>query len=179
VSDFSQKFFRDSTSNKYLGLKIMDCSRLEYIKNVNDDKDWAYESYPVGAYFQLNFKENEAKAIGVHTHAFNLPKGSLIILSQKPHGYYERYLTHVVELVNEGSEDEAQREIGTWGIFRWVKVHWIADFTDVSRIPLDQKEMIANWGWYDTKAKLLSSDNLMKQWVSIDKLRAHLGEVFN
>lgn len=156
----------------------MDCTRLEYIKNVNDDKDWAYESYPVGAYFQLNFKESEGT--GVDNHAFNLPKGSLIILSQKPHGYDERYLTHVVELVNEGSEDEAQREIGTWGIFRWVKVHWIADFTDVSRIPLDKKEMRANWGWFDTKAKLLSSPSLMSQWdKSIDKLRAHLGEVFN
>ncbi|MHC0063424.1 hypothetical protein ACWATR_10910 [Nostoc sp. UIC 10890] len=155
----------------------MDCSRLEYIKNVNDDKAWAYKSYPVGAYFQLNFKESEAT--GVDNHAFNLPKGSFIILSQKPHGYDERYLTHVVELVNEGSEDEPQRERGTWGIFRWVKVHWIADFTDVSRIPLDQKEMIANWGWYDTKAKLLSSKNLTDQWGNIDKLRAHLGKVFN
>lgn len=154
----------------------MDCSRLEYIKNVNDDSDvWAYEDYPIGAYFRLNFKEST----GVDNHAFNLTKGSLIILSQK-RPEYERYLTHVVELVNEGGEDKAQRETGTWGIFRWVKVHWIADFTDVSRIPLAQKEMRANWGWYDTKAKLLSSPRLMSQWDnSIDKLRAHLGEVFN
>lgn len=155
----------------------MDCTHLEYIKNVNDDKDWAYESYPVGAYFQLNFKES--KGTGVDNHAFNLPKGSLIILSQKPHGYDERYLTHVVELVNEGSEDKSQWETSTWGIFRWVKVHWIADFTDVSCIPLDQKEMRANWSFQNTKAKLLSSPKLMEQWGSIDALRAHLGEVFN
>ncbi|MBN3878737.1 MULTISPECIES: hypothetical protein [unclassified Nostoc] len=156
----------------------MDCTRLEYIKNVNDDKDWAYESYPVGAYFQLNFK-NFKESEGVHTHAFNLPKGSLIILSQKPHGYDERYLTHVVELVNEGSEDKPQWETSTWGIFRWVKVHWIADFKNPNRIPIDKDEMRANWGFYNTKAKLLSSPNLMEQWGSIDKLRAHLGQVFN
>jgi hypothetical protein len=88
-------------------------------------------------------------------------------------------LTHVVELVNEGSEDKPQWEIGTWGIFQWVKVHWIADFKNPSRIPLVQKEMRANWSFQNTKAKLLSSPKLMKQWVSIDKLRAHLGEVFN
>ncbi|MDM9581197.1 hypothetical protein [Nostoc sp. GT001] len=175
MSECSQKAFRDSTSNKGLGLKIMDCSRLEYIKNVNDDRDiWAYKIYPVGAYFQLNFKEGK----GVDNHAFNLPKGSFIILSQKlPE--YERFLTHVVELVNEGSEDKPQWGIDTWGIFRWVKVHWIADFDNPNRIPLDQKEMRAEWVRFDTKAKLLSSESLMKQWGSIDALRGHLGEVFN
>ncbi|MBC6429420.1 hypothetical protein FM036_00455 [Nostoc sp. HG1] len=152
----------------------MDCTRLEYIKNVNDDKDWAYKVYPIGSYFPLNFKQGK----GVDAHTFNLPKGSLVILSQKPPGN-ERYLTHVVELVNEGSEDKPQWETDTWGIFRWGKVHWIADFTDVSRIPLDKKEMRAEWGWFDTKAKLLSSQNLIDQWGNIDKLRAHLGEVFN
>ncbi|PHM08393.1 hypothetical protein [Nostoc sp. 'Peltigera malacea cyanobiont' DB3992] len=155
----------------------MNFSRLEYIKNVNDDDDvWAYESYPIGAYFPLNFKKNEAT--GVDNQAFNLPQGSLIILSQK-RPKYERTLTHVVELVNEGSEDKPQWETGTWGIFRWVKVHWIADFKNPGLIPLDHKEMIANWGWFDTKAKLLSSENLMKQWGSIDALRAHLEKVFN
>lgn len=155
----------------------MDCTRLEYIKNVNDDDDvWAYEFHAIGAYFRLNFKESKDR--GVDIHALNLPKGSLIILSQK-RPEYERYLTHVVELVNEGSEDKPQREIGTWGIFRWVKVHWIADFTDVSRIPLDKKEMRANWSFQNTKAKLLSSPKLMERWGSIDALRAHLGEVFN
>jgi len=34
----------------------MDFTRLEYIKNVNADEGWAYKGYPVGAYFQLNFK---------------------------------------------------------------------------------------------------------------------------
>jgi hypothetical protein len=155
----------------------MDCSRLEYIKNVNDDGDvWAYEGYLIGSYFRLNFKKNEAR--GVDNHAFNLPKGSVIILSQKrPES--ERYLTHVVELVNEGSEDKPQWKTDTWGIFRWVKVHWIADFTNPSRIPLDKKEMRAEWGLFDTKAKLLSSPRLMSQWGSIYKLREHLGEVFN
>lgn len=152
----------------------MDCSRLEYIKNVNDDKTWAYKDYSIGDDFRLNFKKGK----GVNIYTFNLPKGSLIILSQRPPGN-ERYLTHVVELVNEGSEDKPQRETGTWGIFRWVKVHWIADFKNPNGIPLDQKEMIANWGWYNTKAKLLSSKSLMKQWVTIDALRAHLEEVFN
>ncbi|MHC5891108.1 hypothetical protein [Nostoc sp.] len=153
----------------------MDCSRLEYIKNVNNDNGvWAYELHPIGEDFQLNFKKGK----GVDNHAFNLPKGSFIILSQKRPGY-ERSLTHVVELVNEGSEDKPEWNTGTWGIFRWVKVHWIADFTDVSRIPLDQKEMRADWGFRNTKAKLLSSPSLMDQWGSIDKLRAHLGEVFN
>ncbi|MEH2456921.1 hypothetical protein [Nostoc sp.] len=156
----------------------MDFGRLEYIKNVNDDNDvWAYESSPIGAYFRLNFKKSNNT--GVDIHAFNLPKGSLIILSQK-RPEYERYLTHVVELVNEGSEDKPQWETtGTWGIFRWVKVHWIADFDNRSRIPLDKKEMRAEWGLFNTKAKLLSSPRLMSQWGSIDKLRAHLGEVFN
>jgi hypothetical protein len=54
---------------------MMDLNRLEYIKNVNDDRDWAYKDYPVGAYFQLNFKRGE----GVENHALNLPKGSLIL----------------------------------------------------------------------------------------------------
>ncbi|MEH1912677.1 hypothetical protein [Nostoc sp.] len=153
----------------------MDCSRLEYIKNVNDDDDvWAYKDCSIGDDFRLNFKKGK----GVDNHALNLPKGSFIILSQKRPGY-ERALTHVVELVNEGSKDKLDWKTGTWDIFRLVKVHWIADFNNPSRIPLDQKEMIANWGWYDTKAKLLSSENLMKQWGSIDQLRAHLGEVFN
>jgi hypothetical protein len=156
----------------------MDYSRLEYIKNVNDDDDnvWAYKFHLIGTDFQLNFKKS--KNTSVDTHALNLPKGSLIILSQK-RPEYERYLTHVVELVNEGSEDKPQWEPGTWGIFRWVKVHWIADFDNPSHIPLDKNEMRANWGYFDTKAKLLSSPKLMEQWGSIDKLRAHLGEVFN
>ena len=75
--------------------KIMDFTRLEYIKNVNADKGWAYEKHPLGAYFQLNFKKGK----GVDTHALNLPKGALIILSQKSPINDERYLTHVVELV--------------------------------------------------------------------------------
>lgn len=132
----------------------MDFARLEYIKNVNDDKAWAYDDYVVGAYFRLNFKKSDT--VDVEAHALTLPKGgSLIILSQKP-PYCERYLTHVVELVNSGSEDEPQQEEGIWGIFRWVKVHWIADFGRPSHIPLDKDVMKVNWGWFDTKAKLLT-----------------------
>ena len=43
---------------------------------------------------------------------------------------------------------------------------------------VDQDVMKAEWGWYDTKAKLLTSPNLMKEWGSIDNLRAHLQEKF-
>ncbi|MDF5729402.1 MAG: hypothetical protein PUP92_15625 [Rhizonema sp. PD38] len=97
---------------------------------------------------------------GVEAHAFHLPKGSQIILSQRPPKQRERYLTHVVELVNEGSEDKPQWEIGVWGIFRWVKIHWIADFSHISGIPLDKHVMKVNWGWQDTKAKSLNSPGL-------------------
>ncbi|BAZ18589.1 hypothetical protein NIES4071_104740 (plasmid) [Calothrix sp. NIES-4071] len=101
------------------------------------------------------------------------------IIGQKP-PLRERYLTHVVELVNEGSEDESQQKEGTWGIFRWVKVHWIADFRRPKYIPLDKDVVMkVDWGWSDTKAKLLNSPNLMSQWGTIDNLRTHLRSVFN
>lgn len=154
---------------------MINFSRLEYIKNVNDDNDWAYKQYPVGAYFPLNFKKGE----GVDTHALNLPKGAFIILSQKPPTESERHLTHVVELSNEGDEDKPQWDSGMWGIFRWVKVHWVANFHDSSNIPIDKNIMQVDWGWYDTKAKLLTSPNLMSRWSSIENLRAHLEGVFN
>jgi len=125
----------------------------------------------------LNFKKSDTG--DVKAHALNLPKGSLIILSQKPPKKSERYLTHVVELVNEGSEDEPQQEEGIWGIFRWVKIHWIADFGRPDRIPLDKDVMKVNWGWFDTKAKLLTSPGLMSQWETIDNLRTHLKKVFS
>ncbi|MBD1929446.1 hypothetical protein H6F74_24845 [Trichocoleus sp. FACHB-90] len=155
----------------------MNYTRLEYIKNVNNlnepDK-WAYEDYPLGSYFQLNFKEST----GIESHALKLPKGALIILSQKPVAN-ERCLTHVVELVNEGSEDESQWKLREWGIFRWVKVRWVVpDFSDPHRIPLDKDVMKAEWGWYDTKAKLLTSPGLMSQWNNIESLRTHLETVF-
>ena len=153
----------------------MDFARLEYIKNVNDDNGWAYSDYLIASYFRLNFKRSDAK--GVKTHALTLPKGSLMILSQSYH--QERYLTHIVELVNEGSEDEPQQQEGTWGIFRWVKVHWIADFDCPDNIPLDKDVMKVNWAWYDTKAKLLTSPSLMSQWKTIDNLRDALKNVFN
>ena len=152
----------------------MDFSRLAYIKNINDETDWAYKEYPVCSYFPLNFKRSD----GVEAHASNLPKGSLIILSQKPPKQSRRYLTHVVELYNEHHEDKPQWDLGPWGIVRWAKVCWVADFRNVDTMPADQDVMQAEWGWFDTKAKLLTSPNLMNKWDSIDNLRAHLREIF-
>jgi len=157
--------------------RTMDFSRLEYIKNVNDDDKWAYKDYPIGAYFPLNFKKSEG-SVGVDSHALNLPKGAFIILSQK-HFDHKRYLTHIVELVNEGSEDRPQwDESDTWGIFRWVKVHWVADFNNPSNIPLDQEVSQANWGWFNTQEKSLNSENLMSHWKNIESLRTHLQAIF-
>lgn len=148
---------------------------IKYIKNVNDDEGWAYDSYPVGAYFRLNFKNGDC----IENHVLNLPKGDRIILSQRPRAENKRYLTHIVELVNEGNEDKPQWGSGTWDIFRWVKVHWVADLSDPSRVPVDEDVIKANWGWYNTKAKALSSPSLMTQWRDIETLMAHLENVFN
>ena len=152
----------------------MDFSRLDYIKNINDETDWAYKEYPICSYFRLNFKRGD----GVETHVSNLPKGSLIILSQKPPQQSKRYLTHVVELCNENHEDKLQWNSEPWGIFRWAKVCWISDFSNVDTMPTDQDVMQAEWGWYDTKAKSLTSPSLMNKWHSIDNLRAHLQKIF-
>ncbi|MEH1787200.1 MAG: hypothetical protein V7L23_16875 [Nostoc sp.] len=175
----------------------MDCSRLDYIKSVTDKgsgTQWAYPEYPIGAYFRLNFKRRESTTV-VESHARNsLLKGSLIILSQVPHeckdnstgeqkkipdGCKKRYLTHVVELVNEGSEDEPQWEKSPWGIFRWVKVHWTADLKNWDSIPVDREIMRVRWGCYNTCAKSLSGDKLIKEWCTIDNLREHLTEKLN
>ncbi|MEH2127882.1 hypothetical protein [Nostoc sp.] len=174
----------------------MDYKRLDYIKNVTDqgnETEWAYPEYPIKAYFRLNFKRRESTRV-VESHAHKLPKGSLIILSQVPHecknditgeqkkipdGCNKRYLTHVVELVNEGSEDEPQWVNDTWGIFRWVKVHWIADLRNWDSIPVDQQVMRARWGCHNTCAKSLSGNKLMKEWCNIDNLREHLIEKLN
>ena len=153
----------------------MDFTRLKYIKNVNDDESWAYKDNPLRSYFRLNFKRSDS--VDVETHAKSLHKGSLIILSQKPH-MSKRYLTHVVELVNEGSEDEPQHEAGIWGIFRWVKVHWIADFSKIDHVPVDLDVMKVNWGYEGTLAKSLEGKNLMSEWTTIDNLRTHLKGVF-
>ncbi len=159
---------------------------VKYIKNVNhqDDKQkWAYshypvELYPVGAYFRLNFNRGDGDS--VENHVVNLPKGDRIILSQRPTDGDKRYLTHVVELVNEGIEDQTQWDFSnTWGIFRWVKIHWIADFTKSDNIPLDEDVMKVDWGWQNTKAKKLDSPKLMTEWGDIDTLRTHLKQVFN
>ena len=165
----------------------MDFTRLKYIKNVNNDNGWAYENRQVegsfkdslaGAYFRLNFKKGE-KGERVDNHTRNLHKGALIILSQKP-PKQERYLTHVVELVNDGSEDKPQWELETWGIFRWVKVHWVIDFDEPNKKFLDQEVMGGvDWGWENTLAKSLDADGLMKRWKSIEALKTHLHEVFN
>ena len=65
-----------------------------------------------------------------------------------------------------------------WEIFGWVKVRWLSDFNELSNIPLDKETMQVEWGWYDTKAKLLTSSNLMSRWSSIESLRTHLSSVF-
>ena len=152
----------------------MDFSRLAYIKNINDDTDWAYKEYPLFSYFLLNFKRGD----GVVAHVSNLPKGSMIILSQNPPKQNKRYLTHVVELCNDHDEDKPQWDSGPWGIVRWAKVCWVADFSNIDTMPADQDVMKAEWGWLDTKAKLLTSPNLMRKWDSIDNLRTHLQKIF-
>jgi hypothetical protein len=153
---------------------MMDFSQLKYIKNINDETVWAYKEYPKHSYFPLNFKRGD----GVETHACNLPKGSLIILSQRPPNESKRYLTHVVELCNEHHEDKSQWDSGPWGIVRWAKVCWVADFSNIDTMPIDQAVMQAEWGRYDTKAKSLESTNLMNKWNNIDNLRDHLKEIF-
>jgi len=162
---------------------------VKYIKNVNhqgEDK-WAYSydpgedhphrRYRVGAYFRLNF--NRGDGDGVKNHVLNLCKGDRIILSQRPTNGDKRYLTHVVELVNECTEDEPQWDSNTWGIFRWVKIHWVvADFEKRDLIPLDKDVMKVNWGYQGTKAKKLDSPGLMNEWRNINTLRTHLEQVF-
>lgn len=151
----------------------MKLERLEYIKNINDlSGEWAYAAYRKGAYFPLNFRAGE----GVEAHAARLPKGALIILSQNYNGM--RYLSHIVELANEAAEDQPQWKQEEWGIIRWVKVHWAADYLHLDSVPHDEDVMQVNWGWQDTKAKSLASQNLMARWVSLEALRTHLSQYF-
>ena len=152
----------------------MDFSQLEYIKNINDERGWAYKECPKYSYFPLTFKRGDT----VEAHVCKLPKGSLIILSQRHPNKSERYLTHVVELCNEDHEDKSQWGSDPWGIIRWVKVCWIADFSNIDTMPIDQAVMQAEWGLFDTKAKLLKSTNLMNRWNSVDNLREHLKTIF-
>ena len=147
----------------------MNLERLEYIKNVSHpDGDWSYEKYRKGSYFPLNFKRGS----GVDAHVANLPTGALMLLSQ---AYQDkRYLSHVVEIVNDAFEDQPQWESSDWGIVRWVKVIWSAES---DRAPLDKDVLDANWGWQDTKAKSLGSQSLMTRWKTMDALRTHLSSV--
>jgi len=158
----------------------MDTKNLNYIKNVSNvsnDKGWAYAEHPVSSYFLLHFSR---KGSNVENHVLNLPKGSLIILSQNSPFGGVRYLTHVVELVNDGIEDQPQWKDGDdYGILRWVKILWAANFSDTSTIPVDKDVMKANWGFEGTKAKSLERPSLMSEWVDIDSLRTHLGSIFN
>jgi hypothetical protein len=174
----------------------MDYSRLDYIKSVtdkSDDKLWAYPEYPIGAYFRLNFKRRESTRV-VESHAHKLPKGSLIILSQVPHeckdnstgeqkkipdGCNQRYLTHLVELVNEGREDEPQWDKSPWGIFRWVKVHWTADLKNWDSIPVDKEVIKVKWSRRNTYAISLESKTLKAYWNDVHELREHLKKELN
>ena len=161
----------------------MDTTSLNYIKNVNNKEGWAYAEHPVSSYFLLHFlRKRDKDSREVENHALGLPKGSVIILSQKPPFGIVRYLTHVVELVNDGVEDQPQWKNNDHdGILRWVKVLWAANFNDVDTIPIDIEvlKVPAGWGWFDTKAKSLKSTNLMSKWGNIDSLRTHLGSIFN
>lgn len=156
----------------------MDTKNISYIKNVSNDMGWAYAEHPVSSYFLLHFSRND---LGADNHAFKLPKGSHIILSQKPPSGTVRYLTHVVELVNDGIEDKPQWKDGEdYGILRWVKVLWAADFSDINTIPVDKDVMKAKHSIIGTKARLLEHcADLMNQWGDINSLRAHLGSIFN
>lgn len=149
----------------------MNLERLEYIKSVSHlEGKWAYPEYREGAYFKLNFKQGT----GVEAHAAKLPKGALVLLSQNYQG--KRYLSHVVEIVNEACEDQPQWEISDWGIVRWIKVIWAAE-SDTA--PLDAETLEVDWGWHNTKAKALDGPNLMKRWHTLDALRAHVSTVLD
>ncbi|WP_198011341.1 hypothetical protein [Synechococcus sp. PCC 7335] len=107
----------------------------------------------------------------------NLEKGDLIILSQNyraeksRNAEGKRYLSHVVEVVNEPSEDRPQWNNSEWGIIRWVKVIWAN--ADPEHAPLDA-ELERDWGWQNTQVKSLNSPSLMERWKPLDALKAHL-----
>ena len=146
----------------------MNFERLEYIKSISHpDGIWAYPDYCKGTYFPLNFQQG----VGIEAHASNLSKGALVILSQNYQG--TRYLSHVVEIANESSEDEPQWENSEWGIVRWVKVIWAAE---PGKAPKDKETLKVNWGYQNTKAKALNGDNLMKHWQTIDALRSQVSK---
>lgn len=147
----------------------MNLERLEYIKSVSHQNgDWSYKEYRKGSYFPLNFKQG----LGVDAHVENLPTGALMLLSQTYQG--KRYLSHVVEIVNDAAEDQPQWESSDWGIIRWVKVIWSAE---PETALLDTEVLDVNWGWYNTKAKSLDSQSLMTRWKTLDALRTHLSSV--
>lgn len=171
----------------------MDCNRLDYIKSVTDkgdEREWAYSSESIGSEFPLNFKRGK----GVESHARKLPKGSLIILSQIPHECKDnitgeekkipdeckkRYLTHVVELVNDGSKDEPRWGEEPWGIFRCVKVHWIADFNNYQTLPVELDVIKVKWTRRNTYAISLESKTLKAKWNDVYELREHLKKELN
>ena len=166
----------------------MNFNNLKYIKNITDwDGQWAYKNHPKNYYFRLNFHKNKnSENQRVETNANKLEKGDLIILSQKKETENNRYLTHIVEIVNDADNDKQQWDYDTnteneWKIFRWVKVHWVADFNNVSSIPIDYDVMqVKDWGYQNTLAKLLegNDNNLMRQWGDIETLRKHLESIF-
>ncbi len=160
----------------------MDFNRLEYIKNVTViyEEDWAYQDAIKNSEFQLVFRRQNTEEKRIKSNALKLPKGSLIILSQRFKKNHQRYLTHIVELISEGHEDQQDWNTAyEWGTFRCVKVHWVANFNNISSIPLDKEVMqVEDWGYQNTLAKSLEGNSLMKQWGNIDNLRKHLESVF-
>ena len=71
--------------------------------------EFSEKEYPKNYYFRLNFHKNQNSGNQrVETNANKLEKGDLIILSQNKKTENNRYLTHIIETVNDADEDKQQ-----------------------------------------------------------------------
>ncbi len=66
-----------------------------------------------------------------------------------------------------------------WGIFRWVKVHWIADFSNCRSIPVELDVIKVKWSRRNTYAISLESKTLKAHWNDVHELRKHLKKELN